>query len=155
MKIIELSNLQKPCVLVELPEGAKYFEVENPDVENDWNCRVWYKAKKLTRSINVSVVDIHDKIKLLEKFTDLKEEDFGGLVHPEEFVKGHISLGFMNYNGSKYDWFGTAKESFISAIQAEGYYLDIDHTRYVEGDFNEAQQKVIDLNRCYLFVKEV
>lgn len=142
MKLIHLKNLKRECVLVELPEGH-------------------------TLEDYVGETDEIGLPNLLGKFTDLREENFEGLVEREEFVKGHRSLGFRNYNGSKYDWFGTARESFISAIEAEGWYVNgnpykklLERTASNEeealaimGLVNEAQEKVINLGNCYLFVK--
>jgi len=131
MKLIHLKNLKHECVLVELPEGH-------------------------TLEDYVSETDEIGLPNLLGKFTDLKEEDFEGVVHTDEvydpirFPWGE-GIVYKNYNSHTWGW--SAKESFISAIEAEGWYIDINHTRHVEPDFNEAQEKVINLSNCYLFVK--
>lgn len=149
MKLIYLTNLKRECVLVELPEGHALEDY----------------------------LDEYDEIKLpnlLGKFTDLNEGDFEALVEEEENWYSHLPQ-YKDYYGTMAC--NTARESFLSAVEAEGRYTDNPFGEYPEVDkedlwdspeqdsqvyaalqyqidkWQEAQEKVINLSNCYLFVK--
>ena len=148
MKKIKLPGLPFPVWVVEFDNCAKYQHIEDPDVENDLYCRIWYEKEGLKRSIHIPVNDEHlyDSIKFIGKLSDLTEQQFERLVHIDG--EGSSYKLYVNYLYSDRTC-DLAKESFISAIQVEGYsVMDCDMAGHVK-----TQEKVIDLNRCYLFVK--
>lgn len=139
MRIINLKNLKRECVLVELPDG---HTLEDYVSETD-------------------EVGLPNK---LGKFTDLKEEYFDGFVHRSV----HYGDLYKSYNPKDVRPFSFAIESFISAIEAEGYTLTNQVGIYQAKNTSEseklkqidsqmvwqaAQKKVINLSNCYLFVK--
>lgn len=173
MKLIHLKNLKRECVLVELPEDDVAREPYGFDQTHIYHghAPIVYHLKRgdqddSTRAINL---DMGYGWKLLGKFTDLKEEDFEGVVHTDEvydpirFPWGE-GIVYKNYNSHTWGW--SAKESFISAIEAEGWYTENPITNPYEQFhwceewkqnaikyYNEAQEKVINLSNCYLFIK--
>jgi|GEM_PF-5980336 len=148
MKIIHLKSLPLPVLVVELPEKSH--------------------GLKLTESGNITFF-IYDEMKgsfpvvqklpkmnlqFLGKLSDLTEQQFEGLVRKVNL------FGSDHYVG--YDHCGyrqSARESFISAIEAEGYVMQGDMKTPVGGmvlhegkTIKEWTSKVIDLSRCYVFV---
>lgn len=151
MKIIHLS-LKRECVLVELPEDDVARDPYGFDQTHIYHghAPIVYHLKRgdqddSTRAINL---DMGYGWKLLGKFTDLKEEDFEVLVHWNE-----ESQYYHDYR--KEGWQGdiTACESFISSIEAEGWYVNGNPYEKTPTTSDYDQEKVINLSNCYLFVK--
>jgi hypothetical protein len=158
MKLIHL-NLKRECVLVELPEGAKNIRT------GDWGNFVYDSPIEGVFAIDTLVPLAYRKF--LGKLTDLKEEDFEGLVHRS----GHYSDLYKSYNPKDVRPYSFGRESFISAIEAEGLYTENPYAKTIrdavdkspgssyeeklkEADiYREAQEKVINLSNCFLFVK--
>lgn len=128
MKIIELNNLQKPCVLVELPKEARLW----PRFDGG------YFFTNAANKTPASIGGIVGPVKLLGHFPSLKERDFEGLVYSEQVFMPDNGLNdwptvyYSDVNGSR-SW--TAHQAFVSAVKA--------------------QEKVVDLNKCYLFIKNI
>jgi len=99
--------------------------------------------------------------------SDITEEQAAEIVDKERFIVDGPDLGFRNYIGNKYDWFGTALESLHSAIKADGWYIgenpyakslkdaveksprDDYKTKLSEANiFREAQSRVLCRERC-------
>lgn len=158
MKQIHL-KLKRECVLVELPEGAKNIRT------GDWGNFVYDSPIEGVFAIDTLVPLAYRKF--LGKFTDLKEEDFEGLVDRSS----PYSDFYKSYNKNDVSPFAFARESFISAIEAEGWYTENPYAKTLrdavdkspgssygeklkEADiYREAQEKVINLSNCYLFFK--
>lgn len=156
MRVIHLKNLKRECVLVELPEGAKKIkQLSSMLLEYD------------TDNYKALYIQIPFECELIDLFPSITEEQFA------EVVKLHATLHlYKDYNTNKQNPTNiftkqTAKESFISAIESEGRYVNgnpykrPDATNHeslmtygVELDmFEQSQEKVIDLDRCYVFKK--
>ncbi|MDM8174820.1 hypothetical protein QT327_10705 [Olivibacter sp. 47] len=174
MKIIHL-NLKRECVLVELPREITHFEYgcgsdgiylqwHDGQIDEFEGCIGEHGQIKLSENSR-------DSFKRLGKFTDLKRIDFEGLVHEEYWFPIN---GFKDYNPKsvkeKYLYL-TPKDSFVSAIKAEGWYtenpLPDPELTMMQGDgyvyygashedfdqYARMEEKVINLSNCYLFVK--
>lgn len=110
MKQIEL-NLQKRLLIVEAPEG-ELTAIGNGD-------EVYYAIKK-----DETFIKILDgkKWKLICKGSELTEEIARGLVKSFEFgTREYPDLFYLNYKNDCYQ-IGQSVISFISAIEAQGYY---------------------------------
>lgn len=116
MKQIPL--LQGKALLVELPEGAT-----NPRIEKGY---LWYDDDNFIGVIARVHLSQKYNWQIIGMLSEVREEQAIPLVDKERFIVDGPDLGFRNYKGNKYDWFGTAIESLDSAIEAEGFMFSGD-----------------------------
>lgn len=167
MKQFEI--LSGRCLVVELPEGAHSPLIEGINVLCELTYIDEWGYDYCSFRLPPSTWEI---VGMLPEVTEM---DAIPLVDKERFIVDGPDLGFRNYKGNKYDWFGTALESLDSAILAEGYYLDenpkriIDHDSFYDGNGRlkdeewytikceteaDAQERVLDRSRCLLLGRE-
>lgn len=169
MKLIHLKKLKRECVLVELANTESHPRI----IPAMGNRRIFYSDQYGLDGL--SSIELDFQVKLLGHFPSLKEQDFEGLVHTDEIydpVRFPWGEGIAYKNYAKNTWGWSARESFLSYLESEGWYVngnpyqnDWDELcKYGHGGFAkdgkseyeiyiEAQEKVIDLSSCYLFVK--
>lgn len=154
----QIIELKKKLLLVELPEGYVVVSVfPSKRTLTMWNENGQYITEKLDFDVNE-----------IGKLTDITESQFA------EWVEAYTSLEnrFRNYTVPAYIEFlmKTAKESFFSKLQADEIYFENPLGKkphlgmFIEqkgncvkdydkafNEWQEAQQKVWDINRCWIF----
>ncbi|WP_018629225.1 hypothetical protein [Niabella aurantiaca] len=152
MKTAELNNLPVPVLLAEIPEGWTIGDKSalGPHTstsvhgEHIGRQKVWYFPKGY---------------ELVGSLSEMHQEDFDELVEWFETGEYYIDYRIGGWNGDI-----TASESFDSAIEAAGYSISDDNINAHLGKIKEkykeleismpsAQDKVLDLERIYVFKK--
>ena len=168
-------NLRKTLVLVELPEGATHFgyscghdgiyiQWDDGQIDEFEGCIGEHGEDNISDNPR-------DEFKRIGRFNSTPESYWEGVVHEEENEYSADVIQYRDYNGtSVYD---TAKESFISAIEAEGWLLEnpygekepiIDdpdpNSQYYGSqmdlviEWNHWQSKIINLNNVWVFERK-
>ena len=154
----QIIELKKKLLAVELPEGAKDIEIS---VLGD----IMYRHKL---GLDILWQSNGSEVKnLVGKLTDIKEEQFKGLVD-----KFNCSGAYRDYTEKKpFDpaddlasFFLTAKESFFPKLEADGIVFEnpipkpgaTDHSGIKDlneklDKYYEAQEKVWNLDNTYVF----
>ena len=149
----QIIELKKKLLLVELPEGAKGIEIS---VLGD----IMYRHKL---GLDILWQSNGSEVKnLVGKLTDITEEQFAVFTpYAPEIV------GYLDYGDNGNISFNTAEESFFSKLEADGVCfsnpLEAEKKAYLfKGSENswgpddlkrwqEAEEKVWDINNCWLF----
>ena len=153
MKTIEL-KLKKRILLVETDTGNIFAESNG--------C---FYTENINRNNKVNANDpdswrIADlRHKLIGKLSDLKERDFAELV--KEGVYLRTFWNYIKNDNHKSNQMNTAKESFESAVESQGYFIDIhdvpipDISQGIDNGWidawNEAESKTFKPERSYIF----
>jgi hypothetical protein len=155
----QILNLKKKLLIVELPEGCL--------LPNVIKGSILYYYVEVKQDVDYCSLP-EGNYKEIGKLTDIKESQFA------EWVEAYTSLEnrFRNYTTPAYIEFlmKTAKESFFSKLQADEIYFENPLGKkphlgmFIEqkgncvkdydkafNEWREAQQKVWDINRCWIF----
>ena len=162
----QIIGLNKKLLLVELPERAKFISIEGD--------KLYYYQEFLGIKNIKSYRKLSEMCKYIGKLTDIKEEQFDGLVFRSKIV------GYKDYNhkDKQLDKLGLfnallemkfkiAKESFFSKLEKDEIYFTnplgefpTKHNTGLEygmeyiskqASWEEAQEKVWDKERTWLF----
>ena len=155
MKQSTITGLKKKLLLVELPKGCSKFVIKDYSYSGLWLMAV-------NKELNCPKIKVPN-IKEIGKLTGIKEEQFEELVpEPKKLFGGKR----FNYKKGA-NVANTAKQSFFSKLESLeipfenpfGEYPTKHNTgleygmEYIgkQARWEEAQEKVWDLNNCYLF----
>lgn len=155
MKQIPL--LQGKALLIELPDGSEFPRIGNGVL----------KAERTHDDYSVSLVRLSlppGNWRIIGMLSEVRESEASKLVKYTG-LGGYVD-SYENYQNRGYLFLPTAIKSLESSILAEGYYLDKnpngekrpsinDYSSLVQyqgdaADFDKAQSRVLDRNRCLL-----
>lgn len=157
MKTKSFSLNNKELLLVELPEGANRIHVFN---DNDNSYISYFKGVDTGRHY------IDFKAVLIGKLPEVTEEQYKTLVTK---VMNNQHYQSYNYKSPNERWTKTAKESFFSALTANGilfenplgshpdnwiYKTEAMHMKNTDiSAWQSAQEKVFNIDNTFLFEK--
>lgn len=97
-------------------------------LENPYLLDKWLQKHDPSKDYKDEAIKLSgDNWRIVSTLSEVTEEWAISYVEKERFVTDELDLGFQNYLGGKYDWFGTALESFHSAIESDGWHLENPH----------------------------
>ena len=158
MKQITL-NLRKKLMLVELPEVCD-------------NVRVWHDSPEIIYYDDpngydgINSINLDYDIGFIGLFKSIPESYWEGVVLSQECEGAYpfADIYFLDHVSGNYG-ISNMKDSILSAIKAEGWYVDgnpymkryFNPEEYSEDEYNEfmeAQEKVINLNNVWVFERK-
>lgn len=166
MKIAQIKSLKRPVIICELPEGCRVMGVYEAQLAYQHSVTQEKFMKQLPPGSREP----------LGWMTELKEEQLSELVG---FAGLTVGLQHKDYTNKK-PMASSARSSFLSAVEAEGWYWENPHGdkpertipfkgkgNYTDNDmyrladflqeekaWQAAQEKVLDRERCFVIVNK-
>ena len=166
MKTHTTQLLNKECLLIEMPKNAKgfhftrksYFAGKNSD------------SNKFQLNIGEETIEL-ENVELIDLLSELTSDNVEPLVF--KAMNGHHYKNYAEHRKPRPDyaklWCKTALQSFYSALEAEGIYLNENPIEYpkqgsyeavmttnwesLDKQWNEAQQRTFDKTRTILLIE--